>query len=183
MDIPKLFSLHTILFKSNHKHKANPKRTRSHPAPQAPPPWAPGHTHLPGAVAALPGQVLPMGQRARGSAALQGEPRVDERGGSGVVVHKKRLGRNTGGTSQHAPPPPLAELGPAQPGTDLPHKTGQNGEGHTETGSRRKGGTQRLFSENSEEPSPSPSPGRCHEDCGSGCSRPGLLGSHRAWDH
>lgn len=45
-------------------------------------------------MAALPGQVLPMNQRARRSAALKREPRVDERGGPGVVVDKKRLGYN-----------------------------------------------------------------------------------------
>lgn len=48
-------------------------------------------TYLASTVAALPGQVLPMNQRARGSAALKWEPRVDERGGPGVVVDKKRL--------------------------------------------------------------------------------------------
>lgn len=35
-----------------------------------------------------------MNQRARGSAALKWEPRVDERGGPGVVVNKKSLGYN-----------------------------------------------------------------------------------------
>lgn len=35
-----------------------------------------------------------MNQRARGSAALEWEPRVDERGGPGVVVNKKCLGYN-----------------------------------------------------------------------------------------
>lgn len=35
-----------------------------------------------------------MNQRARGSAALKREPRVDERGGPGVVVDKKCLGYN-----------------------------------------------------------------------------------------
>lgn len=58
-----------------------------HPAPQAR-----SRAHLPGAVAALSGQVLPVSQRARGPAALQREPRVDERGGPGVVVHEERLG-------------------------------------------------------------------------------------------
>lgn len=53
---------------------------------------SPGVTHLACAVAALPGQVLPVHQCACGPAALQGEPGVDERGGPGVVVDKERLG-------------------------------------------------------------------------------------------
>lgn len=48
-------------------------------------------THLPSTVAALPGQVLPMDQRTGGPAALQGQPRVDERGGARVVVDKESL--------------------------------------------------------------------------------------------
>lgn len=48
-------------------------------------------THLPSAVAALPGQVLPMDQSARGPAALQREPGVDKRGGAGVVINKESL--------------------------------------------------------------------------------------------
>lgn len=51
-------------------------------------------THLACTVAALPGQVLPMNQRARGSTALQREPGVNESGGAGVVVDKKCLGNN-----------------------------------------------------------------------------------------
>lgn len=46
---------------------------------------------LPSTVAALPGQVLPMDQRTGGPAALQGQPRVDERGGARVVVDKESL--------------------------------------------------------------------------------------------
>lgn len=42
-------------------------------------------------MAALPCQVLPMDQCACGSTALKWEPGVDESGGSGVVVDKKRL--------------------------------------------------------------------------------------------
>lgn len=53
----------------------------------------PGPTHLPSAVAALPSQVLPMHQGAGGPAALQGQPRVDERRGARVVVHKESLQR------------------------------------------------------------------------------------------
>lgn len=45
-------------------------------------------------MAALPGQVLPMHQCARGSAALKRESGIDESGGSGVVVNKKCLGSN-----------------------------------------------------------------------------------------
>lgn len=45
-------------------------------------------------MAALPGQVLPMNQRARGSTALEWEPGVDKSGGAGVVVDKKCLGNN-----------------------------------------------------------------------------------------
>lgn len=52
-------------------------------------------THLACTVAALPRQVLPMNQRACGSATLQGEPGIDESGGTGVVVDKKGLGNNT----------------------------------------------------------------------------------------
>lgn len=48
-------------------------------------------THLTSAVAALPGQVLPMDQGARGPAALQREPGVDKRGGAGVVINKESL--------------------------------------------------------------------------------------------
>ena len=51
-------------------------------------------------MAALPGQVLSMHQRARGSAALKREPGVDESGGTGVVVDKKCLGSNP--LSQHS---------------------------------------------------------------------------------
>lgn len=51
-------------------------------------------THLTGTMAALPRQVLPMNQRACGSTALKWEPRINESGGSGVVVHKKCLGYN-----------------------------------------------------------------------------------------
>lgn len=52
-------------------------------------------THLPGAVAALPSQVLPVHQGAGGAAALQGQPRVDERRGARVVVDKESLQRDT----------------------------------------------------------------------------------------
>lgn len=48
-------------------------------------------SYLARAVAALPGQVLPVHQRARGPAALQREPGVDERGGPRVVVHEEGL--------------------------------------------------------------------------------------------
>lgn len=48
-------------------------------------------SYLACAVAALPRQVLPVDQRARGSTALQREPGVDKSGGAGVVVDKKRL--------------------------------------------------------------------------------------------
>lgn len=48
-------------------------------------------SYLACAVAALPGQVLPMHQCARGSAALKRESGIDESGGSGVVVNKKCL--------------------------------------------------------------------------------------------
>lgn len=51
-------------------------------------------THLARAVAALPRQVLPMNQRARGSTALEWEPGIDKSGGAGVVVDKKCLGNN-----------------------------------------------------------------------------------------
>lgn len=56
-------------------------------------PGAP-RTHLARAVAALPREVLPMNQRAGGSTALKREPRIDERGGTGVVVDKKCLGNS-----------------------------------------------------------------------------------------
>lgn len=46
---------------------------------------------LAGAVAALAGQVLAVGQEARGPSALERQPGVDERGGSTVMVHKERL--------------------------------------------------------------------------------------------
>lgn len=42
-------------------------------------------------MAALPRQVLPVDQCTGGSAALQGEPRINESGGPGVVVDKKGL--------------------------------------------------------------------------------------------
>lgn len=48
-------------------------------------------SYLARAVAALPREVLPMNQRAGGSTALKREPRIDERGGTGVVVDKKCL--------------------------------------------------------------------------------------------
>lgn len=48
-------------------------------------------SHLPGAVAALAAQVLPVGQQAGGAGALEGQPRVDEGRGAAVVVHKERL--------------------------------------------------------------------------------------------
>lgn len=51
-------------------------------------------THLTRTVATLSRQVLPMDQRAGGSTALQWEPGINESGGSGVVVNKKRLGNN-----------------------------------------------------------------------------------------
>lgn len=51
-------------------------------------------SYLACAVAALPGQVLPMNQCARGSTALEWEPGVDKSGGAGVVVDKKCLGNN-----------------------------------------------------------------------------------------
>lgn len=61
----------------------------------------PEPTHLPSAVAALAGQVLPMDQRAGGPAALQGQPRVDERRGARVVVDEERLREDRGHSIQH----------------------------------------------------------------------------------
>lgn len=52
-------------------------------------------SHLPGAVAALAAQVLPVGQQAGGARALEGQPRVDEGRGAAVVVHKERLREET----------------------------------------------------------------------------------------
>lgn len=46
-------------------------------------------------MAALAGQVLAVGEDARRPAALQRQPRVDEGGGSAVVVHKERLRAET----------------------------------------------------------------------------------------
>jgi len=62
-----------------------------------------GPAYLPSAVAALPSQVLPMDQRASGPAALQGKPRVNERGGAGIVVNKESLEKKKaeGIDSQH----------------------------------------------------------------------------------
>lgn len=47
--------------------------------------------HLPGAVAALAAEVLPVGQQAAGPGALQGQAGVYEGGGPAVVVHEERL--------------------------------------------------------------------------------------------
>lgn len=61
----------------------------------------PEPTHLPSAVAALPGQVLAVHQRAGGPAALQGQPRVDERRGARVVVDKESLQEDREHRIQH----------------------------------------------------------------------------------
>lgn len=50
---------------------------------------------LPGAVAALASQVLPVGQEARGPSALERKPGVDEGGGAAVMVHEERLNMYT----------------------------------------------------------------------------------------
>lgn len=48
-------------------------------------------SHLPGAVAALSAQVLPVSEQSAGPSTLQRQPRVYEGGGAAVMVHKKRL--------------------------------------------------------------------------------------------
>lgn len=50
--------------------------------------------HLPGAVAALAAQVLPVGQEAAGSSSLQRQPGVNEGGGAAVMIHKEGLEEN-----------------------------------------------------------------------------------------
>jgi len=50
-------------------------------------PWA----DLPGTVAALPSQVLAVGQDAWGPSALERKPGVDEGGSTAGMVHKERL--------------------------------------------------------------------------------------------
>ncbi len=50
-------------------------------------------SHLPGTVAALAAQVLPVGQQPGGARTLEGQPRVNEGRGATVVIHKERLRR------------------------------------------------------------------------------------------
>lgn len=54
-------------------------------------PYQTSRADLPGAVAALAGQVLTVSQEAWGPRALKREPGVDESGGTAVVVHEERL--------------------------------------------------------------------------------------------
>ena len=50
---------------------------------------------FPCTVAALTGQVLAVCQQAGRAGTLQGQPRIDERGGTAVMVHKERLQTHT----------------------------------------------------------------------------------------
>lgn len=68
--------------------------------------YRPAWADLPGAVAALAGQVLAVGQQAGGPRTLERQPGVYEGGGSAVVIHEERLLRfrkhcEHGGTAEH----------------------------------------------------------------------------------